>query len=155
MLLSSYLPAILQSEDRNSMASAVESRLPFLDHRIVEFARTLPPDFLCRGGWTKAVLRRALEGLVPRTVLRRPRKLGLPGPCEGAFRPSRDLARGARQRLLAGGLFPAGILPDVGPETPAAVLLRLRVVDAWARRCLDAPPAAVNARREEARAAPG
>ena len=154
MLLSSYLPAILQGEDRNSMASAVESRLPFLDHRIVELARTLPSDYLCRGGWTKAVLRRALEGLVPPVVLRRPRKLGLPGPCEGGFRPSLDLARAARERLAAGGRVPAEILPEIGPGTRASVLIRLRVVDAWARRCLDAP-ADVTARASESREALG
>ncbi len=140
LLLLDYLPAILKSEDRNSMASAVESRLPFLDHRIVEFARTLPSDYLCRGGWTKAVLRRALEGLVPEYVLRRPRKLGLPGPLAGlACAPQ---AEAARRRLVEGGRFPASLLPEVGPALSIAGQMRLRILDAWARTCLDAPPAA-------------
>ena len=139
LLLVDYLPAILESEDRNSMASAVESRLPFLDHRIVEFARTLPSDYLCRGGWTKAVLRRALEGLVPEYVLRRPRKLGLPGPVAGLeCAPEADAAR---RRLIDGGWFPASLLPEVGPALSGDGQMRLRILDAWARACLDAPPA--------------
>jgi len=137
LLLFDYLPAILKSEDRNSMASAVESRLPFLDHRIVEFARTLPSDYLCRGGWTKAVLRRALEGLVPESVLRRPRKLGLPGPSAGL--PCAPAAEAARRRLIEGGRFPAFLLPEGGAGLSDGGQMRLRILDAWARTCLDAP----------------
>jgi asparagine synthase (glutamine-hydrolysing) len=137
LLLHDQLPAILKSEDRNSMASAVESRLPFLDHRIVEFARTLPSDYLCRGGWTKAVLRRALEGLVPESVLRRPRKLGLPGPAAGlSCSPE---AEAARRRLSDGGQFPAFLLPEGGAGLSEGSQMRFRILDAWIRTCLDAP----------------
>ncbi len=137
LLLLDYLPAILKSEDRNSMASAVESRLPFLDHRVVEFARTLPSDYLCRGGWTKAVLRRALEGLVPECVLRRPRKLGLPGPVAGLT--CAPEAEAARRRLIEGGWFPELPLPEVGARLSEDGQMRLRILDAWARTCLDRP----------------
>jgi len=149
LLLLDYLPAILEGEDRNSMASAVESRLPFLDHRIVEFARTLPPDYLCRGGWTKAVLRRALDGLVPEYVLRRPRKLGLPGPLAGLACPPE--ADAARRRLIEGGWFPASLVGEAGSALSAAGQMRLRLLDAWARSCLDRP-AVSPAPPEESRA---
>lgn len=137
LLMEDYLSSILLDEDHNSMASSIESRLPFLDHRIVEFARTLPSDYLCRRGWTKAVLRRALEGLVPETVLRRPRKLGLPGPLAGARPPSAEAAVRALERLRE--WFPVAILPEVGARLPSGTATRLLILDAWARTCLDAP----------------
>jgi asparagine synthase (glutamine-hydrolysing) len=141
LLLYDYLAWILDQEDRNSMAFGVESRLPFLDHRVVEFARTLPPDFLCRNGWTKVVLRRALSGLVPKTVLRRPRKLGLPGPANHASAAVPEKVRAARKRLLEGGWFDSRSLPDEKLALDPRVGFRLRMLDGWARRCLDAPPA--------------
>jgi asparagine synthase (glutamine-hydrolysing) len=141
LLLFDYLPSILDNEDCNSMASGVESRLPFLDHRVVEFARTLPPDYLCRRGWTKVILRRALSGLVPGTVLRRPRKLGLPGPADGRAGIPPDAVRAARRRLAESGWFDAGALPDDRLAADTRISFRLRILDAWARRCLDSPPA--------------
>lgn len=81
-----HLPVLLRSEDRNAMAFGVECRLPFLDHRLVAFARGLPPEFSLRRGWTKAVLRAALRGVVPDAVLDRPIKLGFPGPIEDGAR---------------------------------------------------------------------
>lgn len=137
------------------MASSIESRLPFLDHRVVEFARGLPSDYLCRAGWTKAVLRRALEGLVPDVVLRRPRKLGLPGPLDGSFPPSTDAALAARRRLIEGGWFPADLLPEIDSAVPARIATRLRVLDAWARTCLDAPADVTRSLSESAASAPG
>jgi asparagine synthase (glutamine-hydrolysing) len=139
LLMEDYLPSILENEDHNSMASSIESRLPFLDHRIVEFARGLPSDYLCRGGWTKAVLRRALEGLVPEVVLRRPRKLGLPGPLDGSLPVPAGEALAARRRLIEGGWFPASLLPEIDSTVSRGPALRLRSLDAWARTCLDAP----------------
>jgi asparagine synthase (glutamine-hydrolysing) len=146
LLMLDYLPAILDDEDRNSMASGVESRLPFLDHRVVELARSLPGEWLCRGGWTKVVLRRALAGLVPEVVLRRRHKLGLPGPLqrredalpEDGVLP--DSVRAARRRLAESGWFDPRSLPDERLARDPGVGLRLRFLDAWARRCLDAPP---------------
>jgi asparagine synthase (glutamine-hydrolysing) len=135
-----YLPAILEDEDRNSMAVGVESRLPFLDHRIVEFARSLPGGWLCRDGWTKVVFRRALAGLVPPDVLRRPRKLGLPGPVGRESGGAPEKVRAARRRLAESGWFDSRFLPDERLARDPLVGLRLRFLDAWARRCLDAPP---------------
>jgi asparagine synthase (glutamine-hydrolysing) len=147
LLAVDYLPSILDDEDRNSMAFGVESRLPFLDHRVVELARSLPDGWLCRDGWTKVVLRRALEGLVPEEVLRRPRKLGLPGPIDrgpGAarerIRAAPEEVRAARRRLAENGWFDPRSLPDDRLAAEPGVGLRLRFLDAWARLCLDSPP---------------
>src|SRR5207342_3430387 len=58
------LPALLRYEDRLSMAFSIESRVPFLDHRLVELAFALPDGAKLHGGWSKYAMRRALEGLL-------------------------------------------------------------------------------------------
>jgi len=155
LLLLDYLPAILDDEDRNSMAFGVESRLPFLDHRVVEFARSLPDEWLCRDGWTKVVLRRALDGLVPEAVLRRPRKLGLPGPADIRFAAAPEKVGAARQRLAEGGWFDVRSYSDERLARNPQAAIRLRFLDAWARTCLDAPPGVKLDADPEARAAFG
>ncbi len=76
----SNLPALLRYEDRNSMAFSVEARVPFLDHRLVEFAFGLPARIKFRGGYTKRVLRDAMEGILPEPVRMRSRKMGFATP---------------------------------------------------------------------------
>ena len=74
------LPALLRYEDRNSMAFSLEARTPFLDYRIVEFALALPFGDRIHGPWTKYVLRRAVDGILPPEVTWRRDKLGYPTP---------------------------------------------------------------------------
>jgi asparagine synthase (glutamine-hydrolysing) len=74
------MPALLRYADRNSMAHSREVRLPYLDRRLAEYALSLPPGFLYRGGVTKAVLRDAVRGLVPPVVLARRDKVGFEAP---------------------------------------------------------------------------
>ena len=76
----SGLPAFLRHEDRNSMAHSVESRHPFLDYRLVEFAVNCPPDFKLRDGWNKSILRDAMKGILPEKVRLRKTKLGFDAP---------------------------------------------------------------------------
>src|SRR4030081_2629873 len=66
-LTRSRLPALLRYEDRLSMAFSLESRVPFLDHRLVELAFALPDDFKRRDGRSKYGLGGALEGFFPST----------------------------------------------------------------------------------------
>ena len=75
-ILHSSLPMLLHYEDRNSMAHSVESRVPFLDYRVVEFLNGLPSDFKMGNGWTKRVLREAMKGVLPETVRLRKDKMG-------------------------------------------------------------------------------
>ena len=63
------IPQLLRYEDRNSMAFSIETRLPFLDWRIVEFAFSLPDEQKLEGTTTKAIVRRALGDRVPASVL--------------------------------------------------------------------------------------
>jgi len=74
------LPQMLREEDRNSMAFSIESRLPFLDHRLVEYLFTLGPEWKVRRGMTKHVLREAMRGILPDRVRLRTGKLGFPTP---------------------------------------------------------------------------
>ena len=75
-LLYSSLPMLLHFEDRNSMAHSVESRVPFLDYRLVEFLNGLPSDFKIGGGWSKRVLREAMKGILPEPIRIRKDKMG-------------------------------------------------------------------------------
>jgi asparagine synthase (glutamine-hydrolysing) len=70
-----YLPDdVLVKVDRATMAVSLESRAPLLDHRIIEFAASLPPAFLVQGGVTKRALREVLFRRVPRTLVDRPKQ---------------------------------------------------------------------------------
>ena len=83
--LKTYLPGdILTKVDRMSMANSLEARVPLLDHPLVEFACSLPPDLQLRAGTTKYLLKRALEGRVPAEVLTRA-KQGFAVPLESWF----------------------------------------------------------------------
>jgi len=77
-----YLPGdILAKVDRMSMAHSVEARSPLLDHKLIEFASTLPSAFKVHGGETKYILKRAVEGLIPAQIIHRP-KHGFSVPLE-------------------------------------------------------------------------
>ncbi len=85
------LPALLQVEDRVSMAHGLESRLPYLDHPIVELAATMPPTVKFEGGRMKRVLVSALGDTVPRSIAHRQDKMGFPTPFnEWARGPAND-----------------------------------------------------------------
>jgi len=74
------LPALLQVEDRVSMAVSLESRVPFLDTRMVDLVTSMPPAMKFRGGEMKYLLKRAVGDLLPTSVLARTDKMGFPVP---------------------------------------------------------------------------
>jgi asparagine synthase (glutamine-hydrolysing) len=74
------LPALLHVEDRVSMAHGLESRVPFVDHEVVEFAATLPALVKFKNGELKHALRAAVTDVVPPAVLDRRDKMGFPVP---------------------------------------------------------------------------
>jgi asparagine synthase (glutamine-hydrolysing) len=77
--LKTYLVELLMKQDQMSMAASIESRVPFLDHRLVEFVARLRPRLKLRGLTTKWLLRQAVSGILPREILSRP-KMGFPVP---------------------------------------------------------------------------
>ena len=102
------LQMLLRFEDRNSMAHTIESRVPFLDHRLVEFALGLPDSFKLGGGVTKRVLRAAMSGVVPDRIRDRVDKIAfetpesswLTGEHRGWFRAELDQAIESTNRLV-------------------------------------------------------
>ena len=70
----------LRSGNKVSFAIPVEPRAPFLDYRVVEFALSLPPQYLIHDGWQKWLLRKAMGDLLPQEVAWRRRKMGFPFP---------------------------------------------------------------------------
>jgi asparagine synthase (glutamine-hydrolysing) len=80
------LPMLLRYEDRSSMAHSIEARVPFLDHRLVEFALRLGNQHKIVGGDTKRVLRRAMSGLLPQEIQNRRDKIGFATPEEAWFK---------------------------------------------------------------------
>jgi asparagine synthase (glutamine-hydrolysing) len=108
------LPSLLRYEDRSSMAFGIETRLPFLDYRLVEFAFSLPDHEKLDGATTKAIARRALGDRVPRSVLERRDKMGFETPSDLWLRGR--YAGELRRRLSRKGPFQDWVDADrVGP----------------------------------------
>lgn len=74
------LPFYLRMEDRNSMAHSIETRMPFLDYRLVSLAFRLPPNWKMRGPWNKYILRQAMRERIPESVRSRLDKMGFSIP---------------------------------------------------------------------------
>jgi asparagine synthase (glutamine-hydrolysing) len=146
--LKTYLHELLMKQDQMSMAASVESRVPFLDHKLVEFSTALPDRLRLRGWTTKYVLREAMNGLLPETILRR-RKMGFPVPLgrwfRNAFSPLLDeFVTGPR--AAARGLFQAGYLRRLvqehadGTADHTERLWALVNFEMWQRHFLDGEP---------------
>ncbi|MDG1325140.1 MAG: asparagine synthase (glutamine-hydrolyzing) [Opitutales bacterium] len=74
------LPALLQVEDRMSMAHGLESRVPFLDHKLIELAATIPADIKFKNGELKRLLVRTFDSILPNSITQRKDKMGFPVP---------------------------------------------------------------------------
>jgi asparagine synthase (glutamine-hydrolysing) len=94
----SFLVGILHRQDKMSMAASIESRVPFMDYRIVEFANRLPTECKIRGGVGKAIVKQYARTLLPEAIVDR-RKSGFGVPLDRWFRSNDGL--GARIRDLA------------------------------------------------------
>lgn len=137
------LPMLLHTEDRMSMLSGVEIRVPFLDVRVVEFLAGIPVDFKLRNGWTKAILREAFKGLAPDEIMFRRDKRGFGIPQNFWLR--NQLKPQIRQ-LICGGLLTedagfiakgaTSILYDgflKGTNTHSRLLFNIISLETWMR----------------------
>ena len=140
-----YLPLdILTKVDRMSMAHSIETRVPLLDHKLVEFAATIPPEMNLRGGTTKYVLKRAMKGILPERIINRPKK-GFAVPLGYWFRGKlgsyvRDLLLGESARRR--GFFNAPYIEDLVAQHERGRNLDLQLwtlisFELWARVFLD------------------
>lgn len=147
-LVRNSLPALLHFEDRSSMAFSIEARVPLLDAPLVDYALRLPPGSKLRAGRTKVVLREAMRGRVPATILDRTDKIGFAAPTvswmRGSLRPWwRDLI-GSRSFRDRGCFRPRAVERlaarlEGGAESAALPMWRMAIVEQWARRMLDRP----------------
>ena len=102
------LPYYLRLEDRNSMAHSIETRMPFLDYRLVSLAFRLPAEWKMRAPWNKYVLRAAMRDRIPESVRTRRDKMGFPVPAKtwfaaALFDPMQDLL--SSQALRDRGIY--------------------------------------------------
>jgi asparagine synthase (glutamine-hydrolysing) len=102
-----YLHELLMKQDQMSMAASIESRVPFLDHKLVEYTSRLPEHLKLRGATTKRILREAMRDILPPEILTR-RKMGFPVPVgawfRGAYRKVVD-EYVLSERALSRGIF--------------------------------------------------
>jgi asparagine synthase (glutamine-hydrolysing) len=139
------LPEFLRYADRNSMAFGREVRLPFLDHRLIEYAFGLKPEWLLHRAVTKLTLRRAMRGIVPDPILDRKDKLAYSPPQQawlrGPLLPWMDrLLRSAEHR---DGVFnPATVLrlrEQLRRRRSDFVAWRVGSTEAWFQTMIDEP----------------
>jgi asparagine synthase (glutamine-hydrolysing) len=105
--MTTELVNLLQYGDGVSMAHSVESRLPFLDHRLVEFLARVPAVYKIHGGWTKYIMRIAMDGQLPDSITWRKDKMGWPDPVDYWF-------RGALREHLCSTVETSRFLRDMG-----------------------------------------
>ena len=149
-----YLHELLMKQDQMSMAASIESRVPFLDHPLAEFAARMPERMKLRGMTTKYVLRQAMKNRLPEEILSR-KKMGFPVPVGTWFRGSwRHLLDEfvVSERALARGLFTPGVVRrlvngHVAGENHSERLWALLTLEIWQRIFLDGEdPASIRMR---------
>lgn len=140
-----YLHELLMKQDQMSMAASIESRVPFLDHKLVEFTARLPERLKLRRGWTtKYILRRSMQNILPEQILKRS-KMGFPVPVGAWFRgPYRHVLDEyvLGERALSRGLFDADFIRRLvaghqAGEKHAERLWSLVNFEMWLRRFID------------------
>jgi asparagine synthase (glutamine-hydrolysing) len=157
--IKTYLHELLMKQDQMSMATSLESRVPFLDHKLVEFTASLPERLKLRGWTTKYILRQSMKGILPDAILTRP-KMGFPVPIGAWFRGPYSYLLDEfvlSSRALDRGIFDPDYVHDLvrrhrtGGENHDERLWALVNFEMWQRRFFDGDdngPAEVPTTRE-------
>ena len=143
-----YLPLdILTKVDRATMAHSLEARPPLLDHRLAEFAATIPAQYRLRGGTTKYLFKQAMRGILPDAIIDR-QKHGFAVPIAAWLRG--DLAQFARGLLLSSACRDRGVFDTAQVERLLTLNARGRDLDLqlwtmlsfelWCQRFMDPSP---------------
>jgi len=98
---------LLMRVDKIGMSESLEARVPFLDHKLVEFSMDIPEDWKTKGGEPKYLLKKAVEGLIPDNIIYR-KKMGFGAPMSDWMRS--DFGRAVRSSVLSSGLLRRGCL---------------------------------------------
>jgi|SRR5271165_485720 len=139
--INSYLIELLMKQDQMSMAASIESRVPFLDHPLVEFTARIPARYSIRGMAGKFILKEAVEDLLPRPIVYR-KKMGFPTPWEYWLAGPQldDLERMLKEsRTVERGLFRREALARIFAEHRAKTrdhgnrIWRLLNLETWFR----------------------
>ncbi len=106
------LEDLLRYADRNSMAHGVEVRLPFLNVELVEFMLSLPEQFKINNGFTKYILREAMQNKLPETIVWRKDKIGFEPPQKQWLQHKviTDYTQNAKENLIKAGIFKKNVL---------------------------------------------
>ena len=141
-----FLEELLMKQDKMSMATSIESRVPFLDHELVEYAATLPSSMKVKLGNLKYIIKKAVSGFVPEEILKR-KKMGFPIPLASWMREpffngymreilldSATKDRGAFDMKSVMGLLKEHENNTKDNSYPLWVLLNFEL---WARKFLD------------------
>ena len=135
---------LLVKADKMTMANSIELRVPLLDHKVLEFAASLPANFKVRGLTTKYIAKRTLGGRVPREILKR-KKAGFPVPYEmwlkndlkdwlhAILLDRKTLARGYFRKEAVEGLLAQGSTSDGLSKE----IFNLAVLELWHREFLE------------------
>jgi len=139
-----YLPALLQVEDRTSMAFSLESRAPLLDYRLLELSAAVPAALKLRGLDMKHILKQAVKDLLPPYVYRRTDKKGMPTPVapwfRGPLRPwlEHELTSPAARSLFSARFVREALVEhDSGKVDRSFDLWKMLSVSAWWRLFID------------------
>jgi asparagine synthase (glutamine-hydrolysing) len=143
--MKTYLHELLMKQDQMSMAASIESRVPFLDHKLVEYTSRLPERMKLRGWTTKYILREGMKGILPERILTRP-KMGFPVPVGAWFRGEFKHVVDEfvlSERTLSRNLFNKEVVKDLvnrhqsGKENHSERLWSLVNFEIWQRQFID------------------
>jgi asparagine synthase (glutamine-hydrolysing) len=145
--INSYLIELLMKQDQMSMAASVESRVPFLDHALVEFTATIPWQHSVRGMTGKCILKEAVEDLLPHSIVYR-KKMGFPTPWEYWLAGPQldDVERTLLEPRAARGLFRPAAVERVFAEHRSRSrdhgnrIWRLLNLETWFRVMIEGDP---------------
>ena len=121
------------------MAFSIESRVPFLDHRLVEYSFSLPDQLKLNMGWSKKVLRESMRGIMPKPIIDRKDKKGFVTPGEskwlrGAFQPLLEQTKKGQTPFLNHSKVNKVIEDyEKGNNQNARLVWRLAMLDKWVR----------------------
>jgi asparagine synthase (glutamine-hydrolysing) len=151
--LHNYLPLdILTKVDRMSMAHSLEARVPLLDHKLVEYAMTIPPELRLRKGTTKYIFKEAMRGILPDAIIDRA-KQGFAVPLESWFRGQLDgfvndllLSDTSRARKVFNPAYVQKLLRLHNAGRPLNFEIWTMIsFELWCRKFLDQPAAVQDA----------
>lgn len=136
---------LLHYGDAISMAHSLENRLPFMDYRLVEFGFSLPPEFKVKQGLGKFIHRKAVEGMVPESILDNPRKLGFVSPLKQIFSDEKFGAISilTGEKLNERGLFDSGKIKQLleehksGKQNHERLLFKMLSTELWFQNFID------------------